>query len=45
LIVFGDWPEPIVWLGIVIIVASGVVVTWSNVRPDTARPAVPQDAP
>jgi drug/metabolite transporter (DMT)-like permease len=37
LVWFGDWPEPIVWLGILIIVASGVVVTWSNARLDTAR--------
>jgi drug/metabolite transporter (DMT)-like permease len=35
LIVFGDWPKPIVWLGILVIVASGVVVTWSNARLDT----------
>ncbi len=41
LIVFGDWPEPIVWLGIVVIVASGVVVTWSNARLETARTDTP----
>jgi drug/metabolite transporter (DMT)-like permease len=41
LIVFGDWPEPIVWLGILIIVASGIVVTWSNARLDTARTDTP----
>jgi drug/metabolite transporter (DMT)-like permease len=41
LIVFGDWPEPIVWLGIVVIVVSGVVVTWSNARLETA----PTDTP
>ena len=35
LIVFGDWPRPIVWLGIAIIVASGVAVTWSNAKLDT----------
>jgi drug/metabolite transporter (DMT)-like permease len=35
LVVFGDWPKPIVWLGILVIVASGVVVTWSNARLDT----------
>lgn len=32
LVVFGDWPAPIVWLGIVVVVASGVVVTRSNAR-------------
>jgi drug/metabolite transporter (DMT)-like permease len=41
LIVFGDWPRPIVWLGIVIIVASGVVVTWSNAKLETARSDTP----
>jgi drug/metabolite transporter (DMT)-like permease len=41
LIVFGDWPEPIVWLGIVIIVASGIVVTWSNARLETTRSDTP----
>ena len=35
LIVFGDWPRPIVWLGIAVIVASGIVVTWSNAKLDT----------
>jgi len=35
LIVFGDWPRPTVWLGIAVIVASGVVVTWSNAKLDT----------
>lgn len=35
LLVFGDWPKPIVWIGIVIIVASGIVVTWSNASLDT----------
>lgn len=41
LIVFNDWPEPIVWLGIVVIVASGIVVTWSNARLETARSDTP----
>jgi drug/metabolite transporter (DMT)-like permease len=41
LIVFNDWPEPIVWLGIVVIVASGIVVTWSNARLETARADTP----
>ncbi len=41
LIVFGDWPTPIVWIGIVVIVASGIVVTWSNARLDTARTDTP----
>jgi drug/metabolite transporter (DMT)-like permease len=41
LIVFGDWPQPIVWLGIVVIVASGIVVTWSNARLETARTDTP----
>jgi drug/metabolite transporter (DMT)-like permease len=45
LIVFGNLPTPIVWLGIVVIVASGVVVTWSNARLETARPGVPEGAP
>jgi drug/metabolite transporter (DMT)-like permease len=31
-IVFGDLPDPIVWLGIAVIVASGIAVTWSNSR-------------
>jgi drug/metabolite transporter (DMT)-like permease len=35
LVVFGDWPRPIVWLGIAVIVASGIVVTWSNAKLDT----------
>jgi len=35
LVVFGDWPVPIVWLGIAVIVASGIVVTWSNAKLDT----------
>jgi drug/metabolite transporter (DMT)-like permease len=34
-VVFGNWPEPIVWLGIAVIVASGIVVTWSNAKLDT----------
>jgi drug/metabolite transporter (DMT)-like permease len=37
LVVFGDWPQPIVWLGIAVIVASGVVVTWSNAKLDTGK--------
>jgi drug/metabolite transporter (DMT)-like permease len=41
LVVFGDWPEPIVWLGIIVIVASGIVVTWSNARLETARSDTP----
>lgn len=41
LIVFGDWPTPIVWVGIIIIVVSGIVVTWSNARLDTARTDTP----
>jgi drug/metabolite transporter (DMT)-like permease len=41
LIVFGDWPEPIVWLGIAIIVASGIIVTWSNARLETAGADTP----
>jgi drug/metabolite transporter (DMT)-like permease len=45
LIVFGDWPQPIVWLGILVIVASGVVVTWSNARLGTARPIISEDTP
>ncbi len=36
LIVFGDWPVPVVWLGIAVIAASGIVVTWSNAKLDTA---------
>jgi drug/metabolite transporter (DMT)-like permease len=35
LVVFGDWPRPVVWLGIAVIVASGIVVTWSNAKLDT----------
>lgn len=41
LVMFGDWPEPVVWLGILVIVASGVVVTWSNARLETARDDTP----
>ena len=41
LVVFGDWPQPIVWLGIVIIVASGIAVTWSNAKLETARSVTP----
>lgn len=28
--VFGDVPAPLVWLGIAVIIASGIVATWSN---------------
>jgi len=35
LIAFGDWPAPVVWVGIAVIVASGIVVTWSNAKLDT----------
>ncbi|MDQ7246612.1 DMT family transporter [Dongia sedimenti] len=45
LIVFGNWPTPIVWLGILVIVASGVVVTWANARLEGARPGVSEGAP
>jgi drug/metabolite transporter (DMT)-like permease len=41
LIVFNNWPEPIVWLGILVIVASGIVVTWSNARLETTRSDTP----
>jgi drug/metabolite transporter (DMT)-like permease len=41
LIVFGNWPTPMVWLGILVIVASGVAVTWSNARLEAARPVDP----
>ncbi len=34
-IAFGNLPEPIVWLGIAVIAASGIVVTWSNAKLDT----------
>jgi len=34
-VAFNDWPAPIVWVGIAIIVASGIVVTWSNAKLDT----------
>jgi drug/metabolite transporter (DMT)-like permease len=45
LVFFEDWPQPIVWLGIVVIVASGIVVTWSNARLATVRPIVPEGTP
>jgi drug/metabolite transporter (DMT)-like permease len=32
-IVFGDIPDPIVWLGIAVIIASGIAVTWSHRKP------------
>jgi drug/metabolite transporter (DMT)-like permease len=32
LAVFGEWPSTMVWLGILVIVASGIVVTWSNAQ-------------
>jgi drug/metabolite transporter (DMT)-like permease len=35
LVVFGDWPQTSVWLGIAVIVGSGIVVTWSNAKLDT----------
>jgi drug/metabolite transporter (DMT)-like permease len=41
LVFFNDWPQPIVWLGIAVIVASGIVVTWSNARLETARSDTP----
>jgi len=41
LVVFGDWPQPIVWLGILVIVASGIVVTWSNAKLDSSGNAAP----
>ncbi len=28
LLLFGDWPKPVVWTGIVLIVASGMGATW-----------------
>jgi drug/metabolite transporter (DMT)-like permease len=31
-LVFGDWPKPIVWIGIVLIVASGVGATWHEAK-------------
>jgi drug/metabolite transporter (DMT)-like permease len=34
-VAFGNLPEPIVWIGIAVIVASGIVVTWSNAKLDT----------
>jgi drug/metabolite transporter (DMT)-like permease len=34
-IAFGNLPAPIVWLGIAVIVGSGIVVTWSNAKLDT----------
>ncbi len=41
LIVFGNWPTPMVWLGIAVIVVSGIAVTWSNARLETARTDTP----
>jgi drug/metabolite transporter (DMT)-like permease len=34
-VAFGNLPEPIVWIGIAVIVVSGIVVTWSNAKLDT----------
>ncbi len=34
LLVFGDMPTPLVWLGIAMIMASGVAASWSNGRLD-----------
>jgi drug/metabolite transporter (DMT)-like permease len=31
-VIFGDWPKPLVWLGIALIVASGVGATWHGVK-------------
>jgi drug/metabolite transporter (DMT)-like permease len=31
---FGDMPTPLVWLGIAMIMASGVAASWSNGRLD-----------
>jgi drug/metabolite transporter (DMT)-like permease len=27
-VVFGDWPDPIAWVGIALIVASGLFTVW-----------------
>ncbi|HVO04213.1 MAG TPA: DMT family transporter [Candidatus Cybelea sp.] len=35
LVVFDQLPTPMVWVGIAVIVASGLVVTWSNARLET----------
>jgi drug/metabolite transporter (DMT)-like permease len=31
-VIFGDWPRPVVWLGIALIVTSGVGATWHSAR-------------
>jgi drug/metabolite transporter (DMT)-like permease len=31
-LLFGDWPKPTVWIGILLIVASGVGATWREAR-------------
>jgi len=33
-LVFADMPAPVVWLGIAMIMASGVAASWSNGRLD-----------
>jgi drug/metabolite transporter (DMT)-like permease len=40
LIIFGEWPDPIVWLGIAMIVGSGLVLIWREaaIRKPHARP-------
>jgi len=40
--VFGTWPDPTAWIGIVLIIGSGLYLLWRETRPDTA-PAL--DAP
>lgn len=31
-LIFGDWPRPVVWVGIVLIVASGVGASWREAK-------------
>lgn len=31
-LLFGDWPKALVWLGILLIVASGIGATWREAR-------------
>lgn len=39
LVVFGEWPDPVAWGGILLILASGLYMIWRETRPRTI-PAV-----
>jgi drug/metabolite transporter (DMT)-like permease len=43
--VFGDWPDPVAWIGICLILAAGLTMVWRETRRKPAAPIARQELP